>query len=253
MQPLAKLPARQLLVGRPEGLPFAELLTNVKSGPLIAMYLRLFRRFGITPKGVIHLGAHVGEEALPYLLMGYRRALFVEPDPTCYEALVTNLAYVEKVARGMDAFCGLADGGQWCQARRVAVGDREGETELFVQPNDRESSILPPTTTAPARTLTVPLTTLDTLLEELPEGWQREDLNVLYANIQGAELIALRGARATLRHIDFAYIEINLVSRYEGDPTVDQVVDFMDGEGFERVWGHEGLVPDVGYLVFVRR
>ncbi len=251
---LSRLPAKELMTGRPEALPLGELLVNVKGGPLVAMYQRLFRRFDITPRGVIHLGAHAGEEALPYLLMGYRRAMFVEPDPSLYRQLTENLAYVERVARGMDAFCGLPDAGRWCQAHAVAVSDRDGTTELFVHPNDRESSILAPITgVEPKETISVPVRTLDSLLDELPQGWQREDLNVLYANIQGAELMALRGARATLRHIDFAYIEVNLVSRYEGDPTTAQIVEFMEGEGFRCGWGHEGLVPDVGYLVFVRR
>lgn len=253
------IPRNELFAGLPRSLPAREMLADVKGGPLTLMYGALFRRFGIVPRGVIHLGANVGQEALAYLTLGYERALFVEPEPTVFAQLTRHLAYVDKLAGVIGRFVGL-DAGRWSQAFQVAVGNSIGSVKLFVQPKSSQAnSILAPIPgsmgnilQAPVAEVDVPLTTVDQLMLELADGWQMSDFNVLYVNVEGAELMALQGAKDTLAHMEFAFIEVNLEAHYEGEPSDDAIERHMRSAGFELRWTCGGMVPDTGYMVFTR-
>jgi len=98
----------------------------------------------------------------------------------------------------------------------------------------------------------VPLQKLDSLITQLEHGWQVQDFNVLYVNIEGAELQALRRAEETLPHMDFVFTEVNLASHYEGNPTAEELEEFLAERGFALKWRCGGFVPDTGYLAFTR-
>ena len=67
--------------------------------------------------------------------------------------------------------------------------------------------------------LTLPSRTLDTVVTE--SGWEAADFNFMHMNIQGAELMALKGGKKTLSHLEGVLLEKNLVSRYEDLPPTD--------------------------------
>jgi len=57
------LPSADLLSSIAADLPAKELLADMKGGPLVAMYRRLFRRLKVEPRGVIHLGGTSGRSS----------------------------------------------------------------------------------------------------------------------------------------------------------------------------------------------
>ena len=255
------MPAQEeLLDGMPDKLPVKELLANMKGGLLVAMYQRLFRKYAITPRGVIHLGGHVGQEALPYLLLGYDRVVFVEPDPQLIPALERNVGYVEKLRGHLDRFMDGTDGRPFGQVVQAAIGDKNGTATLHVQPQQTQTnSILQPIVGShekldrPSQSIEVPMQTLDTFMSSgLREGWTAEDFNVLYINVEGAELLVLRGAIDSLKRFELVYAEVNLRPHYEGNPSADDLESFMTEQGFVLRWAHMGFVPDTGYMIFTR-
>jgi FkbM family methyltransferase len=61
-------------------------------------------------------------------------------------------------------------------------------------------------------------------------GLQAPD--ILKIDVQGAELEVLEGFGASLRHVSFIELEVNLEPLYEGQPTLSEVYAFMKRNGF---------------------
>ena len=63
--------------------------------------------------------------------------------------------------------------------------------------------------------------------------FERKDYNFLNMDIQGYELEALKGAKQTLKSIDYVYTEVNRDEVYENCARVEQLDFFL--KDFERV------------------
>ncbi|WP_228042674.1 MULTISPECIES: FkbM family methyltransferase [unclassified Tychonema] len=184
---------------------------------------QLCAQHSVTPKGIIHVGAHEGSEIGYYQAMGAQKILFVEANPAVFERLQANLA-----------------GYPNAQAVNCAISDRNGTTNLHVTSYDQSSSILPLKhhqdiypDIVETHQVTVPSKTLDTLLQELELN--PADFNILNIDIQGAELLALQGATNWLQYVDAINTEVNYEELYEGCAIVHDLDEFLDRHGFERV------------------
>ena len=184
---------------------------------------QLCTQHSITPKGIIHVGAHEGTEVGYYQAMGAQKILFVEANPAVFERLQANLA-----------------GYPNAQAVNCAISDRNGTINLHVTSYDQSSSILPLKhhqdiypDIVETHQVTVPSKTLDTLLQELELN--PADFNILNIDIQGAELLALQGATNWLQYVDAINTEVNYQELYEGCALVHDLDEFLDRHGFERV------------------
>ena len=76
------------------------------------------------------------------------------------------------------------------------------------------------------------------------------DCNVLVLDVQGNELAVLKGAKNTLKHIDYVFTEFNTVEMYEGCPSLDELDDTLYPLGFDRVqtWYTQQHWGDAFYL-----
>ena len=181
-----------------------------------------FRRYGFKPRGVIHVGAHEGEELAVYRELGIENILFIEANPEVYARLVEKL----------DGEAGI---GTAC----CAVTDHSGECELHVTSMDQSSSVLALKRHAEiypeireTTVIQVPCRTLDDLMDEL--GLDSEAFDFLNLDIQGAELLALAGAERTLQHLWAVNAEVNFEELYEGCALVDALERFLHERGFHR-------------------
>ncbi|BCS55957.1 hypothetical protein GSbR_13200 [Geobacter sp. SVR] len=195
----------------------------------------------ITPRGVIHIGAHEGSELKTYLDMGIQQVVFIEANPDIYQKLSANVKEVPGVI-----------------AVHCAISDQNGTVDLRVTSMDQSSSILPLKDHQKiypgiheVRLVTVPSRTIDSLLAELdldPAGY-----NLMNIDIQGAELLALKGATNTLKHIDAINTEVNYEELYEGCVFIDELDRYLDTFGFERKATTTPHHPSWGDALFVKR
>jgi hypothetical protein len=82
--------------------------------------------------------------------------------------------------------------------------------------------------TAKVEPTTVECTTLDRYFEV-----QRLQANVfLKLDVQGGELLVLRGAAETLRLTEAVYLEVSFQELYEGQPLIEEVIGFLRSCGF---------------------
>jgi FkbM family methyltransferase len=201
---------------------------------------RLFRDLGIAPRGVIHIGAHDGEEVGVYLSMGMNNILMIEANPNVFARLHANVSAYPQV-----------------RAVQCAISDRDGFVSLRVTSFDQSSSILPlkrhkdiyPDIREEYQ-ISVVSRRLDTLLKEMnvsPAGY-----NFLNLDIQGAELMALQGAVETLQHIDAINTEINFDELYEGCALADEMDRFLAFFGFRRIATVSPYHPTWGDAFYVK-
>jgi FkbM family methyltransferase len=191
------------------------------------------------PISLIDVGASIGEftEGIRKQF-GLRRALLVEPQPDRCEVLRKRFA---------TPVVTVAD---------CALSEHSGDSELEVLNFDFSSSLLPllrgdSTLTGGldlglrerirCRTLT-----LDDLLAEV--AW-KEPIDLLKLDVQGAELMALRGASISLGYVHRAWVEVSFRPLYEGSCVFAEIYEFMRERGFRMLSLEGGFKGTDGELL----
>ncbi|MGZ4287562.1 MAG: FkbM family methyltransferase [Solirubrobacteraceae bacterium] len=169
----------------------------------------------LAPRTIVDLGSNIGGSVL-YFAGRYPTARIygVEPDPATFAKLKANVAPLENV-----------------DVVPVAVGDCDGEAEFFPNPHTWASSLKPTFATTPG--ITVPVRTLDTLLDEI--GLDRVDLVKL--DIEGSEYDVLRAFRGLPTRAGALIGELHSFL-----PEVYAATErFLEGlEGFDVTYDREG-------------
>lgn len=178
-------------------------------------YADLFPRYGILPRGIIHIGAHEGEEYPQYVEAGCRRVLFIEADPNTYARLAPR-------------FSGNPD--VTCLNR--AVSDRAGRLPFSRMSGSQSSSLLPPKEhldiypgITVTETIEVDCAPLPDILAEF--GIDPAGYNVLAIDTQGAERMILAGCGALLSRFDAVAVEVNYAELYQGCGRIADIDDLL--------------------------
>jgi FkbM family methyltransferase len=194
--------------------------------------VKLSRRYRIRPRGVIHVGAHHGEEHRTYNAIGAANQFWVEPHPDAFERLTRNAPPSPTVHHA-----------------NAACGSRRATLPLNVIPTGSkdEASVLMSSLLAPgdgltaagraavAETIDVPVAPLDELLADHALEPDRFDLLVL--DTQGYELEVLKGATHFLdHHAEFIYTEVSRTPLYQGSCLERDLDAFLAPRGFRRLY-----------------
>jgi FkbM family methyltransferase len=195
---------------------------------LLRRLRRLFapdpNRFLRSARGVIHVGANVGQERELYRRHGLE-VLWIEPIPDVFARLSANIA----------AFP------QQRALQRLVTDRDEAAYEFNVANNDGESSsilalkehrdVWPKVQFT--RTITLSSTTLATLLARERIDLARYDALVM--DTQGSELLVLRGAEPVLAHFKFIKTEVPDFEAYEGCAQLADIDRFLRDRGYEEL------------------
>jgi FkbM family methyltransferase len=215
------------------------IMTNIisrylrrKSDPIDLLVSLLGRKTNL--RTLVHVGAHVGQERGHYEAAGFMKILWIEGSPTTHERLAVIMAAQNaqnekagRVARH-ETLCGL-------------MTDSDGEMlTLKEYSNDgMSSSLFAPTETMRERWPdvketgggeTVPSARLDTLLA-MSATFGKPDL--LVVDVQGAELMVLKGATETLKHAKAVICEVSSQPYYQGGVLYPELSVFLAKHGFE--------------------
>ena len=180
----------------------------------------LQRAHSLNIDGVLHLGAHVGEEARAYDRCRVGKVWWVEADPEVMPDLERNISkYPDQVAI------------------RECVSDIHGASVTFHRANNHQSSSLLELGThldvAPDVHYTDQFTMIATTVDALVSRYGIR-ANFLNSDLQGAELLALRGAADFLAGVAYIYTEVNWTSLYEGCVLLPDLDAWLGQRGFVR-------------------
>lgn len=174
-------------------------------------YERL-RDNGLDPDGIIDVGANRGDWSRSI------RTIFPQCPILMVEAQASLEAQLVRACREIDR----------SEYRIALLGPAEGEEREFFEMGSG-SSLLPGNSNV-ERTRTVAATrTLDSLASEALPGAKAIFLKL---DVQGAELMILAGAAATLERCAAVQLEVALLPYNAGAPLLDEVAAFMAQRGF---------------------
>lgn len=177
--------------------------------------------YNLNIEGILHVGAHHAEELPLYQKLEIPKVIWVEGDPSTYKVLASKIA---KVANQ--------------KAYNLLVSDVEGQEVMFnIASFSQSSSILEfgshkksyPEITTKGH-IKLKTVRLDKFFQNEMKG-----INFVNLDIQGAELMALRGMGKLLDHVDYIYLEVNLIHVYKGGARLHQIDLFLGKRGFLRV------------------
>lgn len=192
---------------------------------MLIPFANLVRKYNIKSEGVLHIGASIGQEMESYYQNGIKRSVWIEAIPEICDQL-----YVHS-RKFTDAIC-----------INACVSDVDGkEVDFNISSNNGESSSILPLGTHKVvhpevhYVQTIKCTTSSVLSLFINAGLNPEDYTFLNIDLQGSELLALRGMGHMLWAIDYAYLEVNKAELYIDCPMIEEIDSYMASFNFVRV------------------
>lgn len=202
----------------------------------------LFAQHLQAAKGVLHLGAHIGQEAAFYA-QHMKPVVWVEALPPIHASLEKNIQpYPDQ--RALCALLGDVDG---AQKRFYISNNQQGVSSSMFQFGEHGSgakSLWPDLNLAMVGHITLAATRLDTLLRA--NAVNPADFNFWMVDLQGAELIALHGAGVLIGACQAMFIETSTVDVYRGGVLWLELSQWLQVRGFVPLWqpaaGHDDVL-----------
>lgn len=184
-------------------------------------------RFLRSVRGVVHVGANVGQERELY-----RRhdldVLWIEPIPEVFAALVANLADYPR-QRAVEALVTDRDG----EPYQFNVANNGGESSSILGLKEHRD-VWPKVDFTKA--INLRSSTLATVLRR--EGIDERRYDALVMDTQGSELLVLKGAEALLPQFRFIKTEVPDFEAYEGCARLEDIERFLVARGYRELSRH---------------
>jgi len=192
--------------------------------------------WNLSVNGVLHVGAHTGEEVVQYENAAWTPVIWIEAQPNLARDLRQKLN--PKLHKVLEA----------------AIFDKNDiELSMNISSNSQSSSLLnfgthkldyPEITMT--NNLTVKTKRLDTLIdkENMP--------NFINLDIQGVELKALKSLGTLISDLKYIYTEVNRLNVYEDCSNIHDIDDFLSLQGFRRATTRWQWLEGWGDALYVR-
>lgn len=178
--------------------------------------IKLKSKYNLDIRGVLHIGAHYGEENTIYDKLNIKNRMFFEPVQSNFTKLKENI------------------GDKYILINK-ALGNENKKITMFIETanNGQSNSLLKPSLHLKQYphirfndTEDVDMVRLDDVF------WDYENFNFINIDVQGYELEAFKGAENTLNHVDYIMSEINRDEVYENCAKLEHLIDFLKSYGF---------------------
>ena len=189
---------------------------------MLIPYKSLLEKYSIRPTGVLHIGANVGQEALDYYSNGVDYSIWIEADSSLIPSLISTLTPYPHHLIFNDC---LTDTDNEQVAFHIA--NNNGQSSSILQLGTH--AIVHPEVHYVNHT-TLRTKRLDTLFND-----NRLDIDkypFVNIDIQGAELMCLKGFGNLLHKVKYLYIEINEQELYTGVALLPEIKTYLDKYGF---------------------
>lgn len=179
---------------------------------------QLKEKYSLDITGVIHIGAHYGEEDKVYGSLNINKRIYFEPVKSSYETLVKTTD------------------SRYCEYHNVALGNTEGTVEINLSSNmNGSASVLKPKNHLNLHPHVRFNGVEEVLMRKLDTYKLPREYNMINIDVQGYELEVFKGAKDTLHSIDYIMAEINRDEVYENCAHVDELQEFLSPYGFRLV------------------
>lgn len=192
----------------------------------------ILTKYNLSPKGVIHCGAHFAEEHDDYVACGIERFVYIEP---CSEAFMVMVNKFNSTPTFGNTNPVIEVNFNNIKLVNCACGSEEGEMPMYVshQNQGQSNSLLKPllhTEQHPEIIFddaeVVKVVTLDSL---------KVTGDLLVMDCQGYEGQVLKGGVETIKQVSMIYTEVNRGQTYAGNMEVEEMDAFLAEYRFKRV------------------
>lgn len=170
-------------------------------------------------KGIVHIGAHYGEEIQEYVDNGIQKIIVFEPLARNFNVLYERLKYINADIEG----------------HQIALGSKKGTAVMHLSSNEYQSSSI----LKPKQHLELHPNVIFDGTEEVEvdilDNYDIGNCNFINIDVQGYELEVFKGAKETLNKIDYVYCEVNRDQVYEDNALIEEIDEFLSKYQFERV------------------
>jgi FkbM family methyltransferase len=176
----------------------------------------LVKKYNLNINGVLHIGAHFGEENIIYENLKIENRIFFEPLDSNFQVLKKNIPKKFQIVK-------------------KALGYENKKISMYVETvnQGQSSSILEPL----IHLKQYPHITFDSMEEvdmiRLDDfNFDRTKFNFINIDVQGYELEVFKGARNTLNSIEYIMCEINRDEVYKNCVKIDELQKFLSEYDF---------------------
>jgi len=188
---------------------------------MILNFSELCKKYSLDIKGVLHIGAHYGQEYIEYKKHNINKIMFFEPLKKNYEELCKRVPNEENI-----------------YFVNKALGNDNKIIEMFVEDANfgQSSSILKPKLHLEQYSHIIFNNKEQVEMVKLDDYLKNNcDYNFINIDVQGYELEVFKGAEKTLNNIDYIISEVNRAELYENNVTVNDLDEYLEKFNFRRV------------------
>lgn len=176
-------------------------------------------------KGVLHVGAHEGQESEIYERSGLK-VIWVEPLEHIFNKLRENIRHLPLQKAYQYLITDKEDA-----AYDFHVSSNEGKSSSIFDLHLHKQMWPNVRITDTTRMQSI---TLDSFMKK--ELIDPSGLDVLVIDTQGSELLVLKGAAVLLQHIRYVFVEAADFEAYAGCCMESDILDFMKENGFREIF-----------------
>lgn len=193
-------------------------------------------------KTIVHVGAHYGQEANRYQFWGAKRVVWVEASPEIFEKLQVNIAIVRDKPPSWFAKLTKAPKTEHILINALVGETNSGTSDFHIFSNSgasnsifkmkRDSDNQFASIVETGEVLKLGINTLDASLTKI--GVAPESVDILVMDIQGAELLCLKGATDVLANVKYIETEVSIRPVYEGGILLSELEPWLNSKKFYR-------------------
>tara|TARA_B100001029_G_scaffold39339_1_gene30477 strand:- start:9133 stop:9867 length:735 start_codon:yes stop_codon:yes gene_type:complete len=201
------------------------------------MLPNFLNKFSKEIDGVIHVGAHIGQEFVHYNKHNFDKVLFFEPQKDIFKRLINNVENYDNV-----------------ECYNFALGSMEENKVIYKSQGNQglSSSVLPPELHLEVQP---DISFLDTEEIEIKrfDSLDVDILNFLTLDVQGLELEVLKGFGEALNKVEFIFTEINTKYLYKDNALVGDIDAYLKGFNFVRVFTNIDCFNYFGDAFYIKK
>lgn len=198
----------------------------------------LIQKYSLRITGIIHIGAHHGEEVPEYHKNNIKNIVLIEPCAKAYLYLRNHFNGHWHI-KLFNYACAAVDG----EAEMYTETANKGQSNSLLQPMRHLQHYPDIQFTGKEKVQVMRLDSIPII---------HEKYNMINMDVQGAEGAVIIGGKATLAHIDYVYTEVNEDSAqlYKNATKISELDDLLkDFQRVETSWTQQGW----GDALYIRK
>ena len=186
---------------------------------MLLNFKELKSKYNMNISGIIHIGAHYGQEVSDYIENGISNIILFEPVKNTFKILCQRMENLNVDIK----------------LHNIALGSSVKKTMMYISDNEGQSSSILQPVLHLSHHPDVYFPDTEEVNVDILDNYDCNNHNCICMDVQGYELEVLKGASKTLKNINYVYCEVNRDEVYENNAYIENIDEFLNYYNFKRV------------------